>query len=935
LKRYASDYELARRPLVAEKCKIIYSEQIAIIGAGPAGLSAAVDLIRMGYSVSVFEKEKKAGGMLRYAIPPYRLPDRILKREIDWIKNLGIKIKTEVKIKDPTSLFKEGFSAVLIAGGAPKSFPLGISGEKAEGVLNALEFLKEINEKKPRKIKGNIVVIGGGSTAFDAARSAVRLGATKVILAYRRGTEEMPADKEEIESAVNEGVELLTLAIPKKIIVTNKKVTGIEFIKAKLGAPDESGRRRPEPVKNSEFIKKADFIIPAVGAMPDIGPIGGVKVTTPKGVVDIVSYGKTIVDGVFAAGDVEMGPSSVVEAIGRGHQAAEGINAYLRGTSVSKPEKIFDTVQIYLGSHLRSKGLHFPKKLVKGKTETFDEVEESYTDFEAVEEASRCFSCGPCFACPTCLPNCKNKQLVATIEEKSFLIKAPLDLSSDITKKGPASFKIKTDFHTKSIKLQSLTANVDKDLCIGCGRCEEVCAYRAIKNVINKDQRTYAEVGHSSCASCSACVSECPAGAISQGYMSDNQILDRIEKKNTKYNGVCALMSFWSTPSPVFGDYEGIVELMSSRKPSPMFYIRALSRAGRGILVIKPDKATGSHYLPWEEHPDEIIQRTWDLLEFIGISKERIQYKELPKFKDPNVLLKEFTDSLDKKNLKKLNIPIPDKNKSPIGETLDILKIMSAKPDSKPFEKIRSLPSVKKQGIAFFEGCIPLLHRIGKAHKLYDLSKMRISIFNLFETLNIKAGLINQLSCPSKGLLKIKKEGIKDIVSKISSDNNKILKTIKPKKLVLATPESYTSFSNEKEIKNITCLPEEIYNAVKNKKLKRVNKTIAIHRSCKMEYDPFYESTKKLLTLIPGVKIVELKNECGHQNFDILNGESKQSALNLMNEAIKKNADCIICTSPYCEAHLLLCQREGSWRLTDITISDIYQILDQSLGGVF
>ena len=139
----------------------------------------------MGYPVTVFEKENKAGGMLQYGIPSYRLPDRIIKREIDWIKNLGVEIKTVAKIKDPSSLFKKGFSVVLIAGGAPKSFLLGIPGEKAEGVLNALEFLREINEKKPRRIKGNVVVIGAGSTAFDAARSAIRLGAKKVILAYR------------------------------------------------------------------------------------------------------------------------------------------------------------------------------------------------------------------------------------------------------------------------------------------------------------------------------------------------------------------------------------------------------------------------------------------------------------------------------------------------------------------------------------------------------------------------------------------------------------------------------------------------------------------------------------------------------------------------------------------------------------------------------
>ncbi|MBU0497838.1 MAG: FAD-dependent oxidoreductase, partial [Candidatus Thermoplasmatota archaeon] len=252
-----------------------------------------MDLIRLGYRVTVFEKEHEAGGMLRYAIPAYRLPDRILKREIDWIKGLGVQIKTHQNIADPSSLFAKGFSAILIAGGAPKSFPLGIEGENAKGVIDALKFLKEVNENKSKKLTGTIIVIGGGSTAFDAARSALRLGAQKVTLAYRRGLQEMPADIEEIEAAQHEGVEILTLTVPKKIFTKNSIVTGIEFQKTKLGEPDSSGRRRPEIFPNSEFSFQADVIIPAIGTMPDIGNVGGIKVTTPNGVIDVADYGHT------------------------------------------------------------------------------------------------------------------------------------------------------------------------------------------------------------------------------------------------------------------------------------------------------------------------------------------------------------------------------------------------------------------------------------------------------------------------------------------------------------------------------------------------------------------------------------------------------------------------------------------------------------------
>ena len=873
--------------------------------------------------------------MLRYAIPPYRLPDRILKREIDWIKNLGVKIKTGDKVKDPSSLLKQGFSAVLIAGGAPKSFPLGIEGENAQGVIDALFFLKQINQGKTKKIQGNVVVIGGGSTAFDAARSALRLGAKKVILAYRRGFEEMPAEKEEIEAAQEEGIEILNLAIPNKIIAKNDKVSEIEFLKAKLGKPDKSGRRRPVPIKNSEFTVKADVIIPAVGAMPDIGHVSGVKVTTPKGIVQIKENGQTLVDGVFAAGDVEMGPSSVVEAIGRGHIAARGIDEYLGKKSYDETEKLVKSIQIYLGSRICSRAQHLPKReITTEKISTFKEVEQSLTDFEAVEEASRCFNCGPCYACPTCLPNCKNKQLVAEIENSKFLVKSPLELSEKINEKGPTKFKLKTETKTQSIKLHSLTSKVDPDLCIGCGRCEEVCAYRAIKNIITKDERNVSQVAHDACASCSACVSECPSGAITQGFMSDNEILKRLQKKQTPFEGVKGLMSYWSTPSPLFDSFDGIIQLMSARKPSPSFLIRALARSGKGLLIIKPDETTGSHYLPWEESPHEVVENTWTLLKSVGISPDRIQYVDLPRGTSPSILLKQFSKELDQRGLEKLNISIPKDIKSPVGEAIALLRILSANPDKKSTGIISS-KSARPGDNAIFEGCLPMLHLIGNAHKLYDLGSTRRAIREILEITKMDAGFFNELKCPSKGLLSIKTKGVNEIVEKIEEDNKKILGKLKPKKLILATPESYSSFLKENYVNNVSSLPEELLKVFskKSKILKPLNKTIAIHHACNMENDSFYDSVKKLLSLIPGVRIIEVKDKCGHSGFDHLDGKSKISAVNLMKKAVSKGADLIVCTSPYCESHLMLCSREGSWRNVDIEISDIYIVLLSSITG--
>jgi NADPH-dependent glutamate synthase beta subunit-like oxidoreductase/ferredoxin/coenzyme F420-reducing hydrogenase delta subunit len=934
LKRYASDYELSRRALSSEPCEIIYKEKIAIIGAGPAGLTAAVDLIRLGYPVIVFEAKKDPGGMLRYGIPVYRLPERILKREIDWIKSLGVKIKTDKKIKDPSELINQGFSAVLVAGGAPKSFPLGLEGGKSKGVIDALDFLNKVNTKKPVNISANVVVIGGGSTAFDAARSAVRLGAKKVVLAYRRGFEEMPADKEEIAEAQDEGVEIVTLAIPKKILTKNKNTIGVEFLKAKLGKPDSSGRRRPEPIKASEFTIKANTVIPAIGAMPDIRPIGGVKVTTPRGVIEVSEKGETPVEAIFAAGDVEMGPSSVVDAIGRGHNAARGIHEYLKGKTIKKAEQLLQSVQIYLGPSICRKTQHFAKRNIKpGKTDSFEEVEGSFTDYQAVEEALRCFSRGPCYACPVCLPNCDNKQLIAEIENTTFLVKSPPELSEHVSKEGPINLKLKVDNKIKSMKLYGLTSVVDPDLCIGCGRCEEVCAYRAIKNVFSKNKQTVSQVDHNACASCSACVSECPSGAISQGFMSDDDILKRITDKKTPYKGIKALMSFWSTMTPVLESKEGIVQLMSARKPSPSFLIRALSNSGRGLLVIKPDEITGSHYLPWEEHPDDVIDRTLKLLDSIGISRKRIKYLEKSNALDTKKLLEKYSKELDNNCLNHLNLPKLKNIKSPLGKTIALLRIMSANPDLEPTDEYNTLEQIKKGGNAFFEGCIPLINSVGVAHNFYDISKTRESIYELIKILELNLGKIKGFNCPSKGLLKLDWKESDKLVRKIKENNIKIYDKLKPKSIAVATPEASLSFSKDKRFGEIKNFPEILLKKIDSQKLNKINLTIGIHHACRLDEDPFYEPIKKILNKIPGIKTVDLKNLCGQSGFEELNAKSKQKAVSLLKEASSKGADIILCTSPYCQSHLLLCHREGSWRAVDIEISDIYRILLASING--
>ena len=935
LKRYASDYELARRSLVSKPCEIIYNEKVAIIGAGPAGLSAAVDLIRMGYSVTVFDSEKESGGMLRYAIPPYRLPKRILKRELDWIKGLGIKIITEKHINDPKTLFKKGFSAVLIAQGTPKSLLLGIKGEKSNGVVDPLLFLHKINTDNPMNVKGNLVVIGGGSTALDVARSAIRLGAKKVTIAYRRGIKEMPAEMEEIEDAKKEGVKIKTLVIPKKIIVKNGKTTGIEFLKAKLGKPDESGRRRPVPINGSEFSINADLIVPAVGSKPDVGSIGNIKITNKKDKVEIGEDCSTKIKGIFAAGDVETGPSSVVEAIGRGHVAAIGINKFLRKIENIEEEKIQKPIPLVTEIKKSNYPPYIPKRLEKKQMITsFKEVEKSLLDFEAVEEASRCFSCGPCHICSVCLPNCDHKQLIAQIENTKFLLKTPCDLSFEVTKKGKSTYELQSKRKIKSIELSSLTATVNPDLCISCGRCEEVCAYRAINNIFTKNKEITVEIDHDSCSSCSSCVSVCPTGAISQGYMSDNKILLRLLKKKTLYPGVKALMSYWITPSHAFEVYDGVVEVMSARKPSPSFLIRALARSGRGLLIIGPDEKTGSHYLPCEESPLNIVQKAKNLLKLVGISPERIQYQSTSNGTDPSILMKRYSQSLDNKKLNCLKIPIPKIFMNPLMETIILMRIMESVNEIEPLYEFKNLKSVKLKGVALFEGDLPILNAIGKSHKLFDLTHTRLAIYKLIEKANINCSYIKGLSCPSKDLLDLNIDGAKNIVERIAEKNLKILNKVKLEKLIIVTPDDFVTLSKEKDFKNISSLPKELLVKLEGVKgFSQIKKTVAIHSACLIKNDPFIDATKKLLKLIPGISIIELKGECGYKGFNILDSKSKKSALYIFNEAVKKGADAIICTSPYCELHFLLCHREGSWQSIDIEITNVYKLLLSSLEG--
>ena len=343
LKRFVTNYKVKekKKALPITKAR---GEKIAIIGSGPAGLTAASELVKRGWSVTVFESLTKPGGMLRKCIPEYRLPKSALDADIEYIKSMGVEIRTNTTIgKDLTidGLLREGYKAVFIATGAHKCRKLRIEGEELKGVIHALDFLEEVNFGKKVKLGDKVVVIGGGNVAIDASRAALRLGAKQVAILYRRSREEMPANPWEVKEAENDGVKIQLLVTPKRILGEGGRAVATECIRMELGEPDETGRRAPIPIESSEFTVKTDTIIVAIGETPNLFFLPEkVEVSRRNTIaVDPITM-ETSSPGIFAGGDVASGPATVIEAIVAGKRAAASIDCYLKGEVPGISEKI-------------------------------------------------------------------------------------------------------------------------------------------------------------------------------------------------------------------------------------------------------------------------------------------------------------------------------------------------------------------------------------------------------------------------------------------------------------------------------------------------------------------------------------------------------------------------------------------------------------------
>ncbi|MBN1905775.1 MAG: FAD-dependent oxidoreductase [Deltaproteobacteria bacterium] len=418
LKRFAADYEMnSGKRMHVSVAPEKTGKKVAIVGGGPAGLTCAFFLRRLGHDVTIFDSKPKLGGVLRYGIPEYRLPKKVLDWEIEGILNLGIETKTNHtfgKDYNLESLIGDGFDAIFLGIGAWKDSPLRVEGEILYGCYTGMDFLSRLAKGDKMHIGKTAVVIGGGNTAIDCSRNLIRHGVEKVYIVYRRTRNEMPANKVEVEAAEHEGVQFLFLSAPIRVKGDNEgKVTHLEYERMELGEPDASGRRRPVPVKDSATLLATDMVITAIGQAPDLAFAQKVKEklselkTTKWNTLDVnPDTWQTSIPFIFSAGDAATGPSLVVEAIGGGRKAARSIHQYITGQEVKcepgelkKSTYIKGTMFDHVDGIEKKPRAEMVELPVEERIKSFVEVDQVLTEEEAIKESKRCLNC--CRICYT------------------------------------------------------------------------------------------------------------------------------------------------------------------------------------------------------------------------------------------------------------------------------------------------------------------------------------------------------------------------------------------------------------------------------------------------------------------------------------------------------------------------------------------------------
>lgn len=656
LKRFAADWELAHPAAPPRPARRLHEEKVAVIGAGPAGLAAAFDLVREGYGVTVFEAAEEAGGMLNQCIPAFRLPREVISHELNYIRQLGVEFCTDTTFGRDLSLGElreRGYGAVLLAMGAQLGKRLDVPGETGNlGVFDCVQFLRMIEQQMPLPAGKRLLVVGGGMSAMDAARVGVRLG-LDVTVVYRRTRSEMPAVIDEVQDAEREGVKFQFLAAPTEVTGSNGRVTGMKCQRMKLVTADESGRPRPVPIRGDFFTLPAELIVTAISQEADFTPLAkeGDFTRTRWGSLDADadSLG-TGMEGVFAAGDLVLGPDTVIGAMAQGHRAASSIHAYLRGYPLPMPLPAARELGV-LPRPPRKQPRARQEVLALDERMSSKEVEFGFDLEAAVAEAQRCLRCGPCHECGSCADDCRHRVTLlrpADVTQgrtpAATLLRVPVD-----TEEFPLLFEPRpvtlSWWHKRGGRLQEskseweispLLCTVEERMCRGCGDCVKVCPYDAIRVMTLPGGDIVARVFQEFCKGCGSCAAVCPTGAMIADHYEHDGILKAIRGHMTLdaprgEPRVLLLACNWcfSQPSVLQGllpPGTRLLDNLCSGRLHPAFVLEAFEAGADGVMVAACGEGE-CHYRSGNQTMMGQVARLQGMLGLMGMDTARFELR--------------------------------------------------------------------------------------------------------------------------------------------------------------------------------------------------------------------------------------------------------------------------------------------------------------------